>query len=122
MKKNLLTIGLIFLGISIIISACIISKPLGGLIYFNHTLAGTLDGTLSVEQPDSSNYQININNKSDILQTEDAGRILGYSDNEKFIRDMGSGELKGIPYTRVSGHYLFSKKALDEWIYSNSMK
>ena len=48
----------------------------------------------------------------------EAGAMLGYNQDE-FIQDIENGKLKGIAFTQVGGHYIFSKKSLEEWVYSN---
>ena len=111
MKKNLLFIGIIFLGLSMIISSYIISKSLSKSINMN----GILNGSLTVSDMDSYNFE------SDVLQAFNAGRMLGY-EADSFIQDINNGKLDGIPYIKLEDHYIFSKKALEEWVYNESLK
>lgn len=111
MKRNLIFLGIIFLGVSMIISSIIISKSFSELKNLNCKLNGSLTGSLTVSNMDS--YYT----KSDVLQTYDAGIMLGY-EQDVLIQDIESGKLEGIPYTKVGDHYIFSKKALEEWVYN----
>lgn len=43
--------------------------------------------------------------------------MLGY-EQDALIIDIENGKLEGIPYTKVGGHYIFSKRALEEWVYN----
>jgi hypothetical protein len=70
-----------------------------------------LNGSLSVVSNSDSNY-----NANDILQGPDAGAILGY-DYNAFIQAIKDGKLEGIPYIDLGDHFVFSKKALEEWVY-----
>lgn len=108
MKKNLLFIGILILGISMIVSSIILSKSIKKQTQLN----GTLNGTLTM------NDSYNIDN--DILQTYDAGAMLGYNESD-LIRDIENGKLEGLPCTKIGGHYIFSKKALEEWIYNKTL-
>lgn len=51
----------------------------------------------------------------------DAAAMLGFS-KDGLISQILNGNPNEIPYIDVSGTYLFSKKALEEWIYSKSIK
>jgi len=105
MRKYLTFIGMLFLGASIIISSLILSKSINGSKQLNSILNGSL--TMS------SSYDAD----RDILMPYEAGAMLGYNQDE-FIQDIENGKLKGIPCTQVGGHYIFSKKSLEEWVYS----
>lgn len=117
MKKNLVSISVMFLGLSIIISSYIISKSLSQIT----NMSAVLDGSLSVINSDSDYNTNAVSQTSDILQAYDAGVILGYEDYVliQFIRD---GKLNGLPYIDLGDHFIFSKKALEEWVYKNSIK
>ena len=113
MKKNLLFIGFIFLGLSFVISSYIISHSLSNTINTN----ATVNGVISVSNSDSDNTD----KDSDILILHDAGTMLGYASDE-LIQMIKDGKLEGIPYVDLGDHYIFSKKALEEWVYNNSTK
>lgn len=112
MNKNFLFISIIFLGLAMLISSFIISKSLS--INEPTIMNGNLNGSLTLN--DTNSYS-----RSDVLQASEAGAILGY-DYNVFIQDIDNGKLKGIPYIEIGGHYVFSKKALEEWVYNMSIK
>lgn len=114
MKRNLCFYSVIFLGVSMIISSYIISRSLNELANKNDILNASLTGSLSVSNMES--YK----NVSDVLQTYDAGIMLGY-EQDNLIQDIKSGKLEGIPYIEVGDHYIFSKKALEEWVYNRAL-
>lgn len=113
MKKDLTFISILFLGISLLISSLIISKSLS--ISEPTIMNGSLNGSLTLN--DTNSYK-----NSDVLQVYDAAAMLGYNDYNVLIQDINNGKLKGIPYTVIGNHYMFSKKALEEWIYNMSIK
>ena len=118
MRKNLvfvgmLLIGMLFLGASMIISSLILSESIIGNKELNGTLKGNLSGSFIMSESP--------NVKSDILLPFEAGDILGYQQQEDFIQDIKNGTLEGIPFTQVEGRYIFSKKALEEWVYSKTI-
>lgn len=47
--------------------------------------------------------------------------MLGY-DQDALIIDIENGKLEGIPYTKVGGNYIFSKKDIEDWIYSKTLE
>lgn len=105
MKKNLLFIGMLFLGASMIISSLILSAS----IKQGNQLTGSLTGSFNMA--DYSGID------SDILMPYGAGIILGY-DPDTLIQDIENGKLEGIPFTKIGDNYIFSKKVLEEWVYS----
>ena len=76
---------------------------------------GNLNGSLTMSDMDSYNFE------SDVLLAFDAGRMLGYESNS-LIQDINNGKLEGIPYIKLKDHYIFSKTALEEWVYNESLK
>ena len=108
MRKSLLFIGMLFLGASMIISSLILSKSINE----NKQLNGVLNGSFTMRD----SYDV----EKDILMPYDAGAMLGYEQDD-FIHDIKSGNLDGIPFTQVGGRYIFSKKALEEWVYSKTL-
>jgi hypothetical protein len=60
------------------------------------------------------------NADKDILMLYDAGAMLGYDPGE-FIQDIKNGKLEGIPFIQVGDRYIFSKKALEEWVYGKAV-
>jgi hypothetical protein len=97
-----------------IISSFIISKSLSEPTSIYGNLNGSINGSITVSNTDS--YY----NNSDVLQAYDAGVMLGYEYNA-FIQDINNGKLEGIPYLEIGDHYIFSKKALEEWVYKKSL-
>lgn len=114
MKKDLIFIGMIFLGVSMIISSLILSKPqIKQEQFLNTSLNGSLYQNVSSSESNLTS--------GDILQPYYAGLLLGY-DQEDLIAKIIDGTLEGIPYVKIGNHYVFSKKALEEWIYNQSVK
>ena len=113
MKKNLLYISIMFLGVSMIISSFILSMAIkeGNQLY--GSLNGSLSGSFSMSDSSSKD--------NDILIPYDAGQMLGY-DQDALIIDIENGKLEGIPYAKFGNSYIFSKKALEEWIYSKTLE
>lgn len=123
MKKNLLFIGILFLGFSMMISSIILSNSMKTPSQLN----GILNGSLTME--DSQQYDTGMLQQygTDILQQYDAQILLGYDANTEdeqrhFIKDIENGPLEGLPYTKINGRYLFSKKAMEEWLYNRTIK
>lgn len=58
--------------------------------------------------------------EDDTMLLEEAGYYLGYSTENMgdFRALVGQNKLEGLPYTRLSGRIVFSRKALDEWLYN----
>jgi hypothetical protein len=56
----------------------------------------------------------------DVMLLEEAGYYLGYSNENmgEFRSLVGYDKIPGLPYTKLSGKIVFSKKALDEWLYN----
>ncbi len=99
-----------------IISSIFLSNSMRTLSQMN----GILNGSLTM----GNSYE---GIKSDILQQYDAQTLLGYDSDtdgglKHFIRDIENGTLEGLPYIKINGNYLFSKKALEEWLYHRSLK
>ena len=113
MKNNLIFMGLLFLGISMIVSALILSKSESKQL---HTITGSLNQSVNLTQLDSLH-----NNTSDIILPHDAAIILGYESQEKLVKDIRDGELQEIPYVLIDNQVRFSKRALEEWIYDKSL-
>lgn len=109
MKKNLLFIGMLFLGISMIISSLILSVSINQ----ENQLNGILNGTFNMSEYSGI--------ESDIIMPYGAGIILGY-DQDTLIQNIENGKLEGIPYTKIGDNYIFSKKALEEWVYSKTLE
>ncbi len=107
MKKNVLFIGILLLGISMIISSLILSKSISE----GKQLNGSLNGTFDISNT--------TNEEGDILKAYSAGVMLGY-DRDDLIKDIDSGNLQGLPFAKIGDQYVFSKKALEEWVYSKS--
>lgn len=111
MKKDLLCISIVFLALSMIISAYIISKSLSEETYMN----GNLSGALTV-MSDDTNFIT-----SDVLNEEAARAMFGYA-YDYLIQMIRDGNLEHIPYIEFGDNYIFSKKALEEWVYSRLIK
>lgn len=114
MKKNLLCLSIIFLGISLIISALILSRS---RIEYIHTFDGNVHGSLGLLQSSTMVNEIT----DDILVPNEAGSLLGYNGDD-LIRDIENGVISDIPYVYIGGEVRFSKKALEEWIYQKSIE
>ena len=108
----MLYISIILLGISFMISSLIIARSLDKLV--NKNFFSTINGSLNVSNSDYNNKI-----ESDVLLIYDAEIMLGYEPNT-LRQDIQKGKLEGIPYTKVGTQYLFSKKALEEWVYNRS--
>ncbi|MDF2486588.1 MAG: hypothetical protein K0R46_2756 [Herbinix sp.] len=115
MKKNLLYISIIFLGISMIISAFILSRSKTEQI---QSINGSLNGTFGITQ---SNYQVIDTYSGDIISLYTAAGILLYDNQDVLKQAIDNGNKNDIPYVSINGNYLFSKKALEEWIYNKSL-
>lgn len=109
MKKNLLYISIVFLGVSMIISSIILSRA----IKEGNQLNGSLSGSFSMID--------NSRKESDVLMPYDAGVMLGY-DQDALIIDIENGKLEGIPFAKFGDNYIFSKKALEDWIYNKTLE
>ncbi len=121
MKKDTLFYGMIFLGIALIVSSLILSGAIrqGNQLYGD--LTGNLSGSFTSTSADAI-YTENINGiNKDILIAAEAGALLGYQ-REDLINAIIKDELEGIPYTKLGSEYIFSRKALEEWVYKSSTK
>jgi|GEM_PF-6583577 hypothetical protein len=126
MKNNHYILGaIIFLGISLIVSANIIARAISNNTFLNGNLNGDLNGTFTMQSSSDTNNNTDNNmdvNNSDVINPEEAGKLLGYVDTVHFINDIKSGKLHGIPYLYLYDQYIFSKKAIEEWIYKQAVK
>lgn len=120
-KDKLLPASIIFLGISLIISAMIISNGLEingrfsgegisiGLNNINNTIYDTI------------NKIMNSDNSKEILTISEAADYLGISEDKlNKIINGSDGNKTGIPHTTIGNEYLFSRKALNEWVESSN--
>lgn len=131
MKNNHYILGaIIFLGISLIVSANIIAGAISNNTFLNGNLNGNLNGTFTMQNSSDmdNNTDKNIDgnnsdvNNSDVINPEEAGKLLGYVDTVHFTNDIKSEKLHGIPYLYLYDQYIFSKKAIEDWIYKQAVK
>lgn len=109
MKRYLIFFGLLFLGISMIISSYFLSQAIKEQTQLN----GIFNGSLSMDDNSENN---------DILRIYDVAAMFAYEDYDSLIKDIKSGRIEGIPYTKIGENYIFSKKALEEWVYNTVSK
>ncbi|HKL41263.1 MAG TPA: hypothetical protein VJ962_01585 [Clostridia bacterium] len=97
-KENKVIVVLIFLSFSIILSSLILSV----------TINNVSNQALSIEMK---------NEKDNILSLEEAADYLGVTtiSLEKTIETTSIG----IPFLKLEGNYIFTKKGLDEWLINN---
>lgn len=75
---------------------------------------GSINSSVSL-----NNGQANQRSYNEVLSIYDATSYLGI--DEATLRNVvNSGNVLGIPYVSTGGQIIFSKKALDEWIYNAS--
>jgi hypothetical protein len=118
-REKLLPLSIICLSISLVVSSIIIAN---GLREASFGASGSLNGSIS-SVGNSVGYLSNtikeINNNTngtdkDLMTMKEAASYLGTIENNLFY----SIENKTItvPYTKIEGNYMFSKKAIDKWI------
>lgn len=107
-KNNNLLIGAIIISIALIICASILKDA-----YVNKGI------------PSQSSPYINLDitglkealSDRDTLIGHDVAVYLGI-DYDDLKQMLYQDKLKDIPYIRIKGEFIFSKKALDEWLYN----
>ena len=112
-KDKLLPASIVFLGISLIISAKIISNGL--------EINGRFAGEGVSIGLNNINNTMNADNSKDILTISEAADYLGISEDKlNKIINGSDGNKTGIPHTTIGNEYLFSRKALNEWVESSN--
>jgi predicted HTH domain antitoxin len=97
-KENKIITALIFLSFSIILSAVILSISINNL----------------------SNEELTIkikNEQENIMSLEEAANYLGIT-SRSLEKTMETTSV-GIPFLKIEGNYIFTKKGLDEWLADN---
>lgn len=113
-KERILPVSIIFLGISIIISASIIGNAMkvkgqyvsGGLGSISQ---GIINGSGNIVN--NRNNQANLNSTLDLSE---AASYLGISPD--ILMDVVKNKDSKIPYVKIGVDYIFSKDALDKWL------
>lgn len=119
MKKNLLYISIFFLGIAMIISAIILSRS---RIEQIQMVSGSLNGSFGISQSSVNGSETDSDMYSgDIISMYTAARILLYENPEILKNEIDNGNKNDIPYVLINGNYVFSEKALEEWIYRKAV-
>jgi hypothetical protein len=119
MKKNLLYISIFFLGIAMIISAIILSRS---RIEQFQMVSGSLNGSFGISQSSVNGSETDSDMYSgDIISMYTAARILLYENPEILKNEIDNGNKNDIPYVLINGNYVFSEKALEEWIYRKAV-
>lgn len=111
--------GLVILSVAIIVSSIILAVALHQVSTIisssQSVIQGSLNGSLTLD--DSSRFT-----DSDIMQVYQAAELLGYGDtNDSFILDILNGKFQDIPYTKMGRTYIFSRVALEEWVYQRAI-
>ena len=116
-KDKLLPASIVSLGISLIISAKIISNGLE----INGRFAGEGVSIGLNNINNTINNIMNADNSKDILTISEAADYLGISEDKlNKIINGSDGNKTGIPHTTIGNEYLFSRKALNEWVESSN--
>ncbi|MDB1933061.1 helix-turn-helix domain-containing protein [Clostridium tertium] len=116
LKEKLLPISIFSLAISLIISASIIANGMenNGQFIGDGISQGLFNITNTINQENNSNLD-----SKDILSLDEAARYLGISQErltQVIIKD------DSIPCVQISGQFIFSKKALEEWVKTSKFK
>jgi len=116
-KDNFIFISsiIIIISVSMIISSVILAKAISEQKQLYGALNTTVTGSLS-----TADLSVHENDKGDIIQLYDAASMLGYNDQNQLAEDIEKGQLKGIPCTKIRNHYVFSRRALEEWLYDKA--
>ncbi|WP_195266240.1 helix-turn-helix domain-containing protein [Clostridium sp. 1001275B_160808_H3] len=115
-KEKLLPISIFSLAISLIISASIISSSIQQNGEFIGS--GISQGLNNINNTINQENNNNLDSK-DILSLDEASKYLGISQerlNQVIIKD------DSIPYVQISGEFIFSKNALEEWVKTSKFK
>jgi hypothetical protein len=119
-KEKLLPLSIICLSISLVVSSTIISKGMReSSLRVSNSLTGSITSIVNSVKNNIDNEKKQVNNNTnqtdkDLMTLSEAGNYLGTSANNLYY----SIENKSItvPYTKIEGNYMFSKKAIDKWI------
>lgn len=115
-KEKLLPISIFSLAISLIISTSIIANSMENNGRF--VGEGISQGLFNISNTVSQENNSNLDSK-DILSLDEASRYLGISQErltQVIIKD------DSIPCVQISGKFIFSKKALEEWVKTSKFK
>jgi Helix-turn-helix domain len=116
LKEKLLPISIFSLAISLVISASIIVNGMenNGRYIGDGISQGLFNITNTINQENNSNLD-----SKDILSLDEAARYLGISQErltQVIIKD------DSIPCVQISGEFIFSKNALEEWVKTSKFK
>jgi hypothetical protein len=102
-----------------IISAIILSRS---RIEQIQMVSGSLNGSLGISLSDINEAGAYSDIYSgDIISMYDAARILLYENPELLKNEIDLGNKNDVPCVLINGNYVFSEKALEEWIYQKSL-
>ncbi|MDI9215799.1 helix-turn-helix domain-containing protein [Clostridium tertium] len=115
-KEKLLPISIFSLAISLIISTSIIANSIENNGRF--VGEGISQGLFNYSNVINEENNNNLDSK-DILSLDEASKYLGISQErltQVIIKD------DSIPCVQISGQFIFSKKALEEWVKTSKFK
>lgn len=122
-KGNAMPIAIVILGICLVFSANSLGKALTKVADSSEVNGQTtLNGMYAIAQSTSSigsvmnnqnNNNLTMNNKT-MLDFVDTYRYLNISEDD--LNKLVANPDTKIPYLKISGKYVFNKKALDQWL------
>ncbi len=129
-NNNSLNMGLVIAG-ALIVCALILSYSINNSQFnLNGDLSGNLNGNLYGElslannddNTDDPNNK-NKNNPTNLIMADEAKSLIYYDGTiDAFLSDIKSGKLTDFPYIKMKENYVFSRKAIEDWVYKQSLK
>jgi len=117
-KENLMSLAIIFLGISMMISSYFISNAImrsNQGIYIDSRHIGEPIRILASEIHELRREYREINSKEkQVMYMSEAAKYLGFSFSE--LKSLIEEEKINIPYIKVDRTYIFYKDSLDQWL------
>ncbi len=110
--------GIIIAGIAVAISLVISSKLIGDAY-----MAKVQAPSIPYINADLSGIEKAMGNKDSMLVYELADYLGMNGENmDVFERMIRENKIEGLPYVKINEVYIFSKKAIDQWLYDSSLK
>lgn len=107
MKNNIwIFCGLVFLGLSMMISAYMMSN--------NDSDVQQVNGSLTLYEA------YNESDDTDYLAIGEIAGLLGYDDIDTFKNDVLADNIPRLPYIKLNDHLIFSRTAFNEWLISEA--
>jgi predicted PurR-regulated permease PerM len=111
-KSKYLSLGIVFLGVSILVGSFLISSALTKIANRSYVNTDNISQAINHLAEQTAKVQRDQSESVDTMQWSIATKYLGVSGDELEILVSKTD----IPYLLINGKYIFQKDALDQWL------